>query len=377
MMAAVVLLVGPAFALGLFSRGGSPRLVTRLDVAKVAVVGSTNNDLIVSGPRLPLPGETIAFGSFETCFGGKGANQAVQAARMGAAVEFVGKVGDDDFGASMRRNFAGCGVGAEHVSTAARGIATGVALITVGAAEATNTIAIVAGANGALSAADVRGAAREGAFAGAGGLLTQLEVPPATTREALVAYREAVPGGLSVLNTAPAPPDGALPEGLLAACDVVCPNEVELALLVKRPRPIASVAEAIGAARELLAAVEGPRLVLATLGAKGSVLVGARQSVFVPSVAADAVDTTGAGDSFLGAFAAFVAAGDGLVHAMAKATRVAAVAVSRPGSQPSFPRAGDVDVAAAAAAATPDLAAGPDADWQLDADGSLAPLACA
>ena len=342
--------------------------------ARVAVVGSTNNDLICSGPRLPLAGETIAHETFATCFGGKGANQAVQAARAGAAVDFVGKVGADDFGAAMRTNFDDCGVGRGHVTTADPGVSTGVALITVGAAERTNTIVIVPGANGALAPADVAAAAD--ALAAADVLLTQMEVPPETTLAALEAFRAARPGGLSVLNVAPVPAAG-VPDALLEACDVVCPNEVELALLVGCA-PIESVRDAVEAARALLrrgGATKPGRRVLATLGSRGSLLVGDRQSVFVPALAGvDAVDTTGAGDSFLGAFGAFVAAGDGAVAAMAKASRVAAVAVQGRGSQPSFPALADVALGDAPAVDEPDVHAGPDADWALEADGTLAPL---
>ncbi|KAH8098543.1 carbohydrate kinase [Aureococcus anophagefferens] len=337
--------------------------------ARVAVVGSTNNDLICSGPRLPLAGETIAHETFATCFGGKGANQAVQAARAGAAVDFVGKVGADDFGAAMRTNFDDCGVGRAHVTTAGPGVSTGVALITVGAAERTNTIVIVPGANGALSPADVAAAAD--AFSDADVLLTQMEVPPETTLAALEAFRAAQPGGLSVLNVAPVPAAG-VPDALLGACDVVCPNEVELALLVGCA-PIESVRDAVEAARALLRRGRDARRVLATRLA-GSLLVGDRQSVFVPALAGvDAVDTTGAGDSFLGAFGAFVAAGDG-VAAMAKASRVAALAVQGRGSQPSFPALADVALSDAPAVDEPDVHAGPDADWALEADGTLAPL---
>ena len=122
--------------------------------AEVVVCGSTNNDLISSGPRLPLAGETLTHDAFTTCFGGKGANQAVQAARMGAGVDMVAKVGADAFGAQMMANFRDCGVNADHVTEAAGGEPTGCAMITVGAAERTNTIVIVPGANGALGGDD-------------------------------------------------------------------------------------------------------------------------------------------------------------------------------------------------------------------------------
>ena len=199
MMATVVLLLGPAFALGLFSRGGSPRLAPRLDVAKVAVVGSTNNDLICSGPRLPLAGETIAHETFATCFGGKGANQAVAAALLGSRVSMVAKVGADSLGASTLGNFASFGVDAAHVGktkTAASGIAH---IVVDGAGE--NQIIIVAGANGELAPADVDKA--DAAIAGAKVVLTQLEVPLATTMRALERGRRA--GALTVFNAAPAP----------------------------------------------------------------------------------------------------------------------------------------------------------------------------
>lgn len=344
--------------------------------AEVVVCGSTNNDLIVSGPRLPLAGETITHDSFATCFGGKGANQAVQAARMGADVSMVAKVGRDAFGEQMMANFADCGVAAEFVTEAAAGEPTGCAMITVGAAERTNTIVIVPGANAALTASDVR--ASESAFAGAKVLLTQLEVPEATTLAALELFAAAsAAGGVSVLNTAPVPPGG-VPDALLTACDVVCPNEVELALLVKRAAPIDTVVEAVGAARELLN--RGSKRVLVTLGAKGALLVGTAGSVFVPALTGvDAIDTTGAGDSFLGAWAASVASGASPVAAMVAAGRVAAVTVSRAGTQPSFPEKAAVDLDGAPVLDLSDLvldgADAPQNDWVLRDDGTLAPLA--
>lgn len=333
---------------------------------KVTVCGSTNNDLIVSGPRLPLAGETIAHDTFAQCFGGKGANQAVQAARLGANVEMVAMVGDDEFGASMRANFDSNGVGRAHVASVA-GTPTGCALITVGRAERTNTIVIVAGANGAMTPRDV--VAARTAIERCDVLLCQMEIPAAATLEALSLCRAA--GGFSVLNTAPVPPGG-LDDALLRAADVVCPNEVELSLLTG-VSGTSEPAVAVQAARVLLA--RGCKSVLATLGARGCVLVDDSSAVFVPAVAVDAVDTTGAGDSFLGGFAHYVSRGKAPLEAARSAQRVAALSVARAGTQPSYPSANELQHLPALAPL--DLAALRTYGAQLlelRDDGSLAPL---
>lgn len=291
---------------------------------------------------------------------------------MGAGVDMIAKVGKDAFGAQMMTNFDECGVGSEYVTEAEGGEPTGCAMITVGAKERTNTIVIVPGANYALGADDVAKAGDS--FAKAQVLLCQLEIPEATTLKALKLFAEKSPTGVSVLNTAPVPASG-VPDTLLQACDIVCPNEVELALLVRTERPIQSVLQAVNAARKLLE--RGSKRVLVTLGFRGVVLVGTAGSVFVPAVAGvDATDTTGAGDSFLGAFSAFLANGEDQVTAIWKAARVAAVAVTRAGTQPSFPNLAEV----AFDAPTFDLANlildgdAPKNDWVLQADGTLAPL---
>lgn len=287
--------------------------------ALVAVVGSTNQDLICTGPKLPVPGETVTHDSFLTCFGGKGANQAVQASLLGADVSMVARIGKDDFGTAMLANFDSCGVNREHVTVA--DAPTGCALITV--AEGTNTIVIVPGANALLGPDDVPDIQAKV-------LLCQLEVPVATS---LAAFKKC--GGFKVLNTAPIPAEG-VPQELLQAADCVCANEVELGLMTGIDA--STVDGAIKAAKKL------DTLVLATLGGNGALLVNKDCSVHVPALPAKALDTSGAGDSFLGAFAAFVASGYSLLTATALANHVAAYSVQRPGTQPSYPKRQDLDL---------------------------------
>ncbi|KAJ1446798.1 Ribokinase-like protein [Pelagophyceae sp. CCMP2097] len=327
----------------------------------VVVCGSSNQDLIASGPRLPRAGETLMHSSFQECFGGKGANQAVQAARLGARVEFIGKVGRDAFGAGMRGNFVANGVGSVHV-TECDGV-SGVALIAVGALERTNTVIVVPGANFQLAPADVDAAA--GAFFGAAVLLCQLEVPAAATLRALEVANE-TPGCVSVLNTAPVPPEG-VDDALLRAAAVVCPNEVELELLTGvRTDTLAGAAAGVMALQ-----ARGAKTVLATLGSNGALLVTpAGLQVYVPArKVIDAIDTTGAGDSFLGGFAAFLARGASTLEAVRAATYVAARSVQRSGTQPSYPMLKDlaeIDALPPIVEPVPE----PGVIFQLQADGS-------
>jgi ribokinase len=287
-------------------------------------------DLTFRASRLPGPGETLVGHSFQTGFGGKGANQAVMAARLGARVLMIGKVGRDLFGEQLLRNFHDRGIDTTHVGTdTAR--PSGVAAIVVDDA-ARNCILVIPGANLALSPQDVRQAAN--AIREADLLLCQLEVPLETVREALRVAREAEVR--TILNPAPAAP---LPDEVLRLCDLCVPNENEIEKLTGRPARTPD--EAAAAARLLLAS--GPATVLVTLGERGVVLVDGQTSMQVPAVSVKAVDSSGAGDAFIGSLAVFLAEGLALGEATSRANAVAALSVTRASTQASFPSRAEVE----------------------------------
>jgi ribokinase len=295
----------------------------------ICVVGSTNIDLTFRTARLPKPGETFAGRGFQLGFGGKGANQAVMAARLDARVSMVTKIGRDVFGEQARRNFEDQGIDTTHVTTdAAR--PTGVAAILVDDA-ASNCIVVVAGANEALRAEDVRAAAE--AIRSASILLCQLETPLEATLEAFRIAKEA--GVRTLLNPAPA---ATLPDEVLRLTDLLVPNEPELGMLTGRK--LASLDQVKAAAGELRG--RGPKTVVATLGAQGALIVTEKEATHVPTSAVKAIDTTGAGDAFIGSLAVFLAEGRALAEAVRGANAVAAITVTRPGTQTSFPRRAEV-----------------------------------
>jgi ribokinase len=292
---------------------------------RVCVVGSTNVDLTFRTPRLPRPGETLTGGAFLQGFGGKGANQAVMAARLGARVTMLSRVGNDAFGAACMENYRVECIDARHVAAdPERPTGTAAILVDDGAR---NCIIVVPGANSGLGPQHVRAAA--GAIEGADVLLGQLEVPLDTTREAFRIARAA--GVRTVLNPAPAVP---LPDEFLSLADVCVPNETEIEQLTGTATPTREAAEV--AARELQA--RGPRAVIVTLGDRGALVVEAQDAEFIPAVSVDAVDPTGAGDAFIGSLAVFLAEGAALRESARRANVVAALAVTRPGAQAAFPR---------------------------------------
>jgi ribokinase len=296
----------------------------------VCVVGSANIDLTFRTARLPRPGETFAGHAFHLGFGGKGGNQAVTAARLGASVTLVGKVGRDVFGEQTAAHYRSEGIDTTHLlADAAR--PSGVAAIVVDD-DARNCILVVAGANGGLTPADVGGAAA--VLASADVLLCQLEVPVETTREALRVAREA--GVRTVLNPAPAAP---LPDDLLRLADLCIPNETELELLTGQP--VATPAQAEAAARSLLQ--RGPRTVIVTLGSRGALVANGQGLAHLPAFPVRAVDPTGAGDAFIGGLAVFLAEGCPLPEAVRRAAAVAALSVTRLGTQTAFPRRPEVE----------------------------------
>lgn len=287
-------------------------------------------DLIAYAPRLPAPGETLMGTRFQTGYGGKGANQAVAAARLGAAVAMVARVGGDVFGADMLANFAAQGIDVARVLRT-EGVSSGVAPIAVDDAGR-NAIIVVAGANALLTPADVDAAAP--AIRRARVLLCQLEVPLETSLRALTLAREA--GVLTILNPAPAPE--ALHDAMLRVSDLVCPNESEASAISGIPVTDAASAEAAG--RVLVG--RGARAAIVTLGAAGCLYVSASETWRAPAPVVTAVDTTGAGDCFLGSLAFFLACAAGLRDAAIRAAAVAALSVQRPGTQTSYPYAADL-----------------------------------
>jgi ribokinase len=298
----------------------------------IVVVGSINVDLMLRCAQLPRPGETVLGSDFRTEMGGKGANQAVAAARLGASVALVGCIGDDDFGARARAALRAEGVGLAHVHVC-DGAATGVAMVQVDAAGQ-NAIALGPGANGALSPAHVDAATP--LIAQAGLLICQLEIPQATAARAIeLAHAAGVP---VLLNPAPARP---LPAGLLACVELLVANESEASLLSGvTVDGVQAAAEAATALRHI-----GCAVVIVTLGANGLVIADTRGCRHHPALAVSAVDTTGAGDCFVGALAAARSAGMDLDAAIGFAQRAAAFSVQRHGAQASMPRQEDLKAA--------------------------------
>lgn len=300
----------------------------------IVVVGSLNMDLVVSVERFPRAGETLLGGAYARHPGGKGANQAVAAARAGGRVAMVGRVGRDEFGDLLRRGLERDGVDASRVAALADA-PTGVAFISVDA-SAQNTIIVAPGANARLAASDLDAAA----FAGAAVVLLQLEVPLATALRAAELGRAA--GARVVLNLAPARP---LRDDQLRHVDVLVVNESETAALTGIPaEEVARAPEA--AAMALLDRVPAAVLTLGAAGAawarRGDGATDAPRTGLVPAFPVAAVDTTAAGDAFVGALAVRLAAGADLAEAVRFGNAAGALAATRPGAQPSLPRADEI-----------------------------------
>lgn len=293
----------------------------------IAVVGSINMDVAVRTARLPVPGETVRGGEALLSLGGKGANQAVAAARLGAIVRMIGGVGDDAFGGAALEALAGEAVDLTGVKCWP-GAATGVALITVGG-DGQNMITLSPGANARLSSAEV--ASQAALLSGCKVLLLQNETPPEAAHAAIQLLKDAI------VIADPAPAAGFDPD-LIASADIVTPNESEATLLTGVA--VRDQASALEAARRLVALGAGTALV--KLGAAGVVhagrLDGGEGEGHVPAPAVTAVDTVAAGDCFNGALAVALAEGARLREALAFACRAAAIAVTRPGASASMPR---------------------------------------
>ncbi|AOE61310.1 ribokinase [Pseudomonas corrugata] len=292
--------------------------------AKVVVIGSLNMDLVTRAPRLPRGGETLIGHSFSTIAGGKGANQAVAAARLGAQVSMVGCVGSDAYGQELRGALLAEGIDCRAVSVVEG--ASGVALIVVDD-NSQNAIVIVAGANGALTPEVLDGFDK--VLQGADVIICQLEVPDATVGHALKRGREL--GKIVILN--PAPASRALPADWYACVDYLIPNESEAAVLSGLAVDSLETAEA--AAAQLIAAGAGK--VVVTLGAQGLMFANGSSFEHFPAPWVKAVDTTAAGDTFVGGFAAALANGKTEVDAIRFGQVAAALSVTRVGAQPSIP----------------------------------------
>jgi ribokinase len=283
----------------------------------ILVIGSLNMDLVARCEQLPRTGQTVFGTDFFTAPGGKGANQAVAAARLGARVAMAGCVGDDPFGRDLVAGLRRDGVGSDAVLAVAH--PTGTALITIDA-EGANTIVVISGANAACDTGLV-----DRALAGAGGagiLLLQHEIPEQANAHAIHAARAA--GWFVVLNPAPARP--VIP-ALLPLIDIVAPNETEAAALTGASDPMQ-------AARHLVA--HGARAALVTLGSGGALYCDAGGALHCPAVTVRAVDTTAAGDAYIGALAAAFAEGLSVVDGLGYAAAAAGLAVTRLGAQPSL-----------------------------------------
>jgi len=291
---------------------------------RIVVVGSSNTDMVVKAERIPVPGETVTGGQFVMAAGGKGANQAVAAARLGAEVTFVAKLGQDMFGDQAIKNYKREGIVTDLILRDPQHH-TGVALIMVDQ-QGENLIAVASGANHALTPKDVEQAAER--IRAADVLMLQLETPMETVQfAAQLAADAAVP---VILDPAPAAP---LEDSLLARVTYLTPNESEAEGLTGIQ--VRDEASARAAADELLG--RGVRHVIVTLGSKGALMAGPDGASFIPSHAVDARDTTAAGDAFNGSLASALAKGMYLQEAVRQASLAGALSVTRMGAQPSLP----------------------------------------
>lgn len=298
--------------------------------SSIVVVGSSNTDMIIQLDRIPRPGETILGGEFSIAAGGKGANQAVGAARAGGSVTFVARVGQDMFGDQAIAGFKRDGICVDHVFRD-KAAPSGVALIFV-AKDGENSIAVAGGANARLAPADVKKAAK--AIRSAAVLVAQLETPLGTVQAAAEIAAKA--GVRVILNPAPARP---LPDKLLRLVSILTPNETEAELLTGIK--VTNETAAARAADKLRA--RGVQTVILTLGPRGAFVANASGSELVPGFKVKAVDTTAAGDIFNGALAVALAESKPLPAAVRFANAAAALSVTKLGAQPSAPTRKEIE----------------------------------
>lgn len=315
--------------------------MSQRDAPRICMVGSSNTDLVARIPRMPHEGECLTGTDFFVGFGGKGANQAVMAARLGGRVTVITRLGRDLFGATYRAHYEAEGIDTSCiVDDPTR--SSGVALILVEEPTGRNTIAFVPGANGGLSPQDV--VAHRDAITGADVVLCQLEVPLQTTLEAVRVAREGPsPHPVAILNAAPVPvPPLPLPAQLLGAIDILVANEEEGAYLADEP--VATVDQALHAAAAL--ADRWGLCAVLTLGPRGVVMASPDlRARTVPVRQVQAIDTTGAGDAFVGSLAVLVGSGEPMERAVERAAAVATLSVLGAGTQASFPRRTEVRTA--------------------------------
>ena len=299
---------------------------------RIVVIGSLNADLVQKVDRLPKPGETIAGGALETFSGGKGANQAVAAGRMGARTSMIGQVGDDSLSQILRDSLQDAGV--DHDSVGVSQTSTGSAIILV-FPDGENVIVIAPGANATVTpelAAERLRVLGQGAF-----LLSQLEIPIESVERSLEVAKAR--GATTILDPAPA---RELSGDILRHVDYLTPNETESATLLGEPGLDIEDGPAMERAAERILAL-GPKAAVLKLGARGCLIAGAEGFHRVPGFKVDAVDTTAAGDVFNGAFATALAEGQAVPSAARFANAAAALSVTRPGAQNSVPSRREVD----------------------------------
>jgi ribokinase len=301
-----------------------------MSAKSIVVIGSSNTDMIIRLARIPKPGETLLGGDFSSAAGGKGANQAVGAARAGGKVTFIARVGTDIFGTEAIAGFKKDGINVSHVIRDASA-PSGVALIFV-AKGGENSIAVAGGANAKLSTSDVKKASK--AISSAAVLVAQLETPLPTVQAAAEIAAKA--GVRFILNPAPARP---LPGSLLKKVSILTPNETEAELLTGIK--VSGPTDAKKAAEKLRA--KGVETVIITLGSRGAFIADASGGTLVPGFKVKAIDTTAAGDTFNGSLAVALAEGKSMMEAVRFANAAAAISVTRLGAQPSAPSRAEIE----------------------------------
>ena len=301
-----------------------------MSVPRIAVVGSYATGLTMKVVRIPAAGETLLGTGYRVDFGGKGSNQAVGCARLGATVDFVARIGNDSFGDMALKLYRDEGIDVRYVKQAADA-PTGVGFIMVEQASGQNCIVLDPGANELLTATDV--SAAEVAVKSVSVVLTQLEIPVEAAEAALACGRAA--GAITILNPAPVRP---LPVSVLGLIDILTPNETEARVLAGREPDSSIEPEMLG--QELIRL--GVKQVVMTLGEKGALLITSSSSARFPTVPVQAVDTTGAGDAFNAGLATALAHGSSLEEAVQLAVTVGGMAVTKEGVIPSLPRRDEV-----------------------------------
>ena len=302
-------------------------------MGKIVVIGSSNTDMVITSAKMPLPGETVMGNEFDVIAGGKGANQAVAAARAGGDVSFIAKVGNDDFGKKAIEGYKKDNIDTKNIFID-ENKSTGVAVIIVNETTAQNSIVVAPGSNANLSVNDIQKVKQ--VILEADILLVQLEIPIETVQ---AAFKIANKNGVkTILNPAPAQQ---LSDELLNLVDIITPNETETQLLIGiDPTNENDIRDA---AKKLLRKVK--EAVLITLGSKGVYYLSKNgDEGFVPAIKVDAVDTTAAGDVFNGYFATGLANGNSFEEAIGFANKAAAISVTQKGAQPSIPKKSDFKI---------------------------------